>query len=97
FKDDAAAAAVFNRALHAFTTRGAGPAAKKLLDVAIEANKHVVPILLQRDPDLPKPGSYMLGSKEEAISYLGTAHMIWHGVPGAIEWLKKAALTKGRK
>ncbi len=97
FKDDAAAATRFNRALHAFTTKGAGPHAQKLLNEAIKTNKHVVPLLLQRDPELHKPGGYMLGSKEEALSYLATAHMIWWGAPGGIDWLKKSAPVKGRK
>jgi tetratricopeptide (TPR) repeat protein len=97
FKDDAAAATAFNRALYAFTSDGPGPKAKKMLDEAMRSNKHVLPLLLQNEPDLRHPSSYMLGSKEEAIAYLGIAHMIWHGVPGAIEWLKKVAPTKGRK
>ena len=97
YENDAAAATFFNRALHAFTTQGPGPQVKKLLDQAMERNAHVVPMLMERDPDLQRPGGYMLGSKEEALSYLSIAHMIWWGAPGAIDWLKKSAPVKGRK
>jgi len=95
FEDDGAGAAYFNRALYRFTKEGAGPQVQQALVKAMKANPHVVPILLQRAPDLPMVGSYMLGSKEEAYTYLNKAHMVWWGVPGAMDWLKKAVGKRG--
>lgn len=91
FSDDASAAAHFNRVLNLFTKHGPGPQALQALQVARSKNKFVVPLLLKSD--LPPYGvsGYTLGSEEEAIAYMDKAHMVWSGVPGAKDWLKRVA------
>lgn len=96
FNDDVASATYFNRVLYHFTKNGAGPKAQQALDEAVKANPHVVPLLLQRDPKLRIAPAFMLGSEEEAHSYMDKAHHIWWGVPGALDWLKKVAGKKGK-
>lgn len=91
YKDDVSAAAAFNRVLHLFKSQGPGPQALQALQAARATNKHVVPLLLKEDPELYAVDGYTLGSKEEAMSYLDKAHLVWSGVPGAKDWLKKVA------
>jgi tetratricopeptide (TPR) repeat protein len=80
----------FNRALAAFCTHGAGPAANKLLREAIAANPHVLPMLLAEEPPYEMPGMYSMGGPEEAITYSYHAWTPWLGAQGAHEWLRKA-------
>lgn len=91
FSDDASAAAHFNRVLNLFTKHGPGPQALQALNVARAKNKHVVPLLLKKDAPLYGVSGYTLGSEEEAIAYMDKAHLVWSGVPGAREWLKRVA------
>jgi tetratricopeptide (TPR) repeat protein len=91
YKDDVSAAAAFNRVLYLFKSQGPGPQALQALQAARAGNKHVVPLLLKQDPKLYAVDGYTLGSKEEAMSYLDKAHLVWSGVPGAKEWLKRVA------
>ncbi len=96
FSDDASAAAHFNRVLNQFTKHGPGPQALQALQVARSKNKYLVPMLLKSD--LPPYGvsGYTLGSEEEAIAYMDKAHMVWSGVPGAKDWLKRVAGKPGK-
>lgn len=91
FHDDVSAASAFNHALHLFAVQGAGPQALQALQAARAKNKHIVPLLLKKDPELYRSAGYMLGSEEEAMNYLDKAHMVWSGVPGAKDWLKRVA------
>jgi len=93
YKDDVSAAAAFNRVLYLFKSQGPGPQTLQALQAARTRNKHVVPLLLKQDPELYAVEGYTLGSKEEAMSYLDKAHLVWSGVPGAKEWLKRVAGT----
>lgn len=91
FSDDASAAAHFNRVLNLFTKHGPGPQALQALNVARAKNKHVVPLLLKKDAPLYRVSGYTISSEEEAIAYMDKAHLVWSGVPGAREWLKRVA------
>lgn len=91
FDDDASAAAYFNRVLNLFTLHGPGPQALQALQTARAQNKFIVPLLLKPDAPAYSVSGYTLGSKEEAIAYLDKAHMVWSGVPGAKDWLKRVA------
>lgn len=91
FEDDASAAAYFNRVLNLFTKHGPGPQALQALQIARTKNKHVVSMLLKKDPPPIRISGYTLGSEEEAIAYMDKAHLVWSGVPGAMDWLKRVA------
>lgn len=80
----------FNRALCAFASHGAGPAANKLLREAMAANPHVAPMLLAKDAPEGMPTMYARGSVEEAALYSFHAWVPWIGTEGAHEWLRKA-------
>lgn len=81
---------MFNRALCAFATHGAGPVANKLLCEAMVENPHVVPMLLAQDAPEGMPTMYAPGSMEEAALYSFHAWVPWIGAEGAHEWLRKA-------
>lgn len=91
YKDDASCAAHFNRVLYQFTKHGAGPQALRALQAARSRNKFVVPMLLKEEAPPFGVSGYTLGSKEEAIAYMDKAHIVWSGVPGAKDWLKRVA------
>lgn len=96
FKDDDSAAAYFNRVLNQFTKHGPGPQALQALQAARSRNKFVVPMLLNAEAPPYGVSGYTLGSKEEAIAYMDKAHMVWCGVPGAKDWLKRVAGKAGK-
>ena len=88
----------YAKALATFRREGDTPHARKLLQEAKKANKHVPDYVLGRKPLPPeRPGSYSLGSESEAILYAGAALPGWKATPGAIEWLKGTAASRKRK
>lgn len=88
--DDEAPSSLFSRALFEFRSEGEGPNADSLLRDAIDANRHVAKYLTgQRITPSESPGSYQLGSDEEACIYALNASGAWKSVPGAIAWLRK--------
>jgi tetratricopeptide (TPR) repeat protein len=96
FNDDPSAAAHFNRVLYLYTKHGPGPQALQALQVARAENKHVVPLLLKKDAPLYRVAGYTLGSEEEPITCMDKPHMVWSGVPGAKDWLKRVAGKPGK-
>jgi tetratricopeptide (TPR) repeat protein len=88
YPDECCAASCFNRALFTFATKGAGPAATKVLNAAIAENEHVVPMLIAPEPPNELPYSYTLGSKEEAFVYGYRGYVTWMSTPDAVDWLK---------
>ncbi|MHA7129816.1 tetratricopeptide repeat protein [Algoriphagus namhaensis] len=79
----------FNRALVCFSKEGPSPKANELMQEAVNQNGYVV-----RKLNGPKnrgilPDSYILGSKEEAVSYAAFAQDIWKQTKGALAWAKK--------
>lgn len=79
----------YSRALLLF--KKLGPGSKRTstqLDKAIECNQFVPQYLLGKTK-MPKqiPGSYSMGSKEEAVIYTDYALRAWKETPGALSWL----------
>lgn len=89
YKTDGGAQHAYNKALFLFKKHG--PESKmteKQIDCAIRENP-VIPKYLLGKLKMPKemPGSYSLGSREEAIIYANEALCAWKETPGALVWL----------
>ena len=82
----------FSKALHAYRTRGVVNASDDALRVALRANAHVAPMLLGKS-ELPDelPGSFTVGGRDEAATYVSSALSMWFETPGAIDWLARVA------
>jgi len=91
YADDISATVLFNRVLVTFRRKGDGKAAKKRLAEALECNRHVPDLLLDRI-EMPDelPAGYRLGSVEEAIYYFLESDEAWQQTPGALDWLADA-------
>jgi tetratricopeptide (TPR) repeat protein len=91
FKEDSSAPWVYGRALHLFRSAGATRTAAAALRKAVKLNPHV-PAYLLGDRKLPKelPGYVGWGDEDEAVVYVDASMPQWRGVPGAVEWLRKA-------
>jgi len=76
-------------ALVAFLKQGDSPESRKLLQKALEHNRHVVPYLLG-EKRLPKhlPEYVGFGDKNEAILYAAEFGIGWLDAKGAISWLR---------
>ena len=68
--DDATAFCAFNRALHAFRTKGDTENARALLREANTVNPYVVPKLLSRNTQPTRPQYYGIGDDSEAQHYI---------------------------
>ena len=90
YDEDAGAALAYSKALAAFRRQGASLEAEHLLDVAREANPHVVGFLTGRNV-LPKqlPDYVVFGDESEAVEYTVGAAALWTSVPGALAWLER--------
>ena len=89
YPDDSMCGTLYNRALMAFNSEPSDrKKADALLKGAIKRNPHVVDLLLG-DDEPPTPGSYTLGSAEEAASFARYAWATWLALPDALEWLKE--------
>jgi len=89
YKEDFGTQYSYNRALLLF--KKFGPESKRAssqLEKAIERNLFVPRHLLGKTK-MPKqiPGSYSMGSREEAIIYTDDALRAWKETPGALSWL----------
>ena len=91
YADDLSTASLFNRVLITFRLKGGGKAAGKLLAVALESNRHVPDLLLDRleVPD-ELPNGYSLGGVDEAVFYFLEAEEAWSETAGALDWLADA-------
>ncbi len=89
YKEDFSTQYCYNRALLYFKKHGIeSKKATTQLKKAFEKNE-LVPKYLLGKIKLPKqiPGSYSMGSKEEAIIYTDDAQRAWKETPGALSWL----------
>jgi hypothetical protein len=79
----------FNDALAAFMEKGGKHSSNDQLAVAAKINPYIIPMLLHEVPPAGIPGSYMLGSPEEAQIYASDAWHLWREIPGALAWLRE--------
>ncbi|HLY55732.1 MAG TPA: hypothetical protein VKS60_09255, partial [Stellaceae bacterium] len=88
YKDDGGTEWAWPAALAVFRRRGDGPASRRALARAVQANRHVAPLLLKRKR-LPKrrPPYVTLGGSDEAAAYVEAAMISWTSTLGAMEWL----------
>jgi len=92
YPDDMLAEWAYGKALLTFRREGDTPAARRVLQSAIKANRHVPRVLVNEEP--PRGGLPPLfepGSEDEAESCAHDLHSLWHGTPGAVAWLKRVA------
>jgi len=89
YEDDGFASMAYTAALLAFSKYGSTEKTDKILERAIETNKHVVHYLLGTKK-LPKylPEAISFGSEEEAQEYLNDNLSIWQETERAIDWVK---------
>lgn len=97
YKDDQGASMSFNRALFAFKTEGSSSNSNGLLNRAIRANKHIIPKLISKTPQLEIPEVYGVGDIDEAKYYTFFARKIWHETDRAIDWVKRETKRPGLK
>jgi tetratricopeptide (TPR) repeat protein len=98
YKDDIAADWVYTWALVNFRT-GRRAEAKGVVARALDTNVHVPAALaLAVEPDeLPAVGDAIaFGGVDEAVVYAENFGEVWHGTPGAIEWLQREAAKSRR-
>jgi hypothetical protein len=100
--DDPQATWAYTRALLAFRRGGDTPESRQSLKTAEQRNKFITRFLLGEEP-IPDelPDSYSLGSRHEAICYIGNALCAWKSTPGAITWVRRVVrqskITAGKK
>ena len=93
FKDDGSIMFYFPKALYKFTQLGDCKESITALKIAKAGNGYVVPMLLETYPPEEYADSYMMGSKEEAISYLHFGWRSWGwATDDAKNWLRKNRL-----
>ena len=90
YAGDGTAAWTYTEALAAFRNTGDTGRSRRRLARAIQANRHVPPLLLGR-PKLPRSShDYMtMGGKDEAIEYVREFGSGWERTPGAVAWLRE--------
>jgi len=89
--DEDTAAWAYARVLLAFRMEGAGASSTKLLQQAVKTNRYVPKYLLgNSEMPVSLPGSYSLGSEEEAAICAAELMGAWNDTPGASKWLKAA-------
>jgi tetratricopeptide (TPR) repeat protein len=89
YADEGSAAWAYTRALLAFRLNGDTPEARRLLEEAKEANRHVPDYILDRKfPPPERPGSYNPGDDSEALHYIGSCLAGWVATLGAVAWLR---------
>ena len=91
YHEDSSSFALFNRALFAFKTNGAGENTNKKLKKALDHNHFVARKLTSKGAVNQLPHAYQIGSIEEADYYVHFARPIWHKTFGSLAWLKKNA------
>lgn len=88
YPDDAAAAWLYGRALHAFRSEGDKGHARSWRTRAKKENRHVAAYLVGRKP-LPNtlPDLIGVGDEREAILCAAEQMEVWRKTPGALAWL----------
>ena len=94
YHDDGAAEWAYSEALLAFRCSGESGAANRALARALEANRHV-PAYLSGKKRIPLhlPDALSPGREDEAVDYAAAALQVWRVTPGALDWLRRQALT----
>jgi tetratricopeptide (TPR) repeat protein len=93
YLDDPSAEWRYGAALNAFRRHGDSPESRRLLDLALRANPHVVEYLLEPDEAPASPESYSFGSAGEAASCADAMLEAFEAVPGSLEWLRRRGTT----
>jgi tetratricopeptide (TPR) repeat protein len=89
YPDDGLATWAYTKALLAFRRGGDTPEARRLVEEAKEANRHVPAYLLERKfPEPERAGYYSPGDENEALYYVRDFLLAWRSTPGAIAWLR---------
>ena len=103
YEEDRAALMAFPRALLQFRREGDSLEARRLLKLALKANRFV-PGMLLRTRRVPPPSNlYSMGSEEEAGLYVLLSMDTWRKTPGALDWLRertakpRPSKARGRK
>ena len=98
YGDEPSAQWQYGWALSAFRRQGNHADARRRLQSALRANRHVPGYLLSdSEPDGPVPGSYAVHSREEAVVCVDELGDAWRATPGALEWLATHARGKRRR
>jgi tetratricopeptide (TPR) repeat protein len=93
YEEDRTALMAFPRALLQFRREGDSLEARRLLKLALKANRFVSGMLL-RTRRVPPPSSlYSMGSEEEAGLYVLLSMDTWRKTPGALDWLRERTVT----
>jgi len=95
YHQDVSAIWPYCRALLAFRSQGDTPASRTLLAAAVKANPHVPKCVLGQAELSDWPGSYSLGSEEEAVFCAAQIGGAWEASAGALEWLTAKANSPG--
>jgi tetratricopeptide (TPR) repeat protein len=98
YPEDGMALWPWTRALLAFRAEGEGDEARALLDIAIAANPHVLPLLIGTKR-MPKRQAayYSWGDPREAQVVMEELGAAWMLTPGAIAWLNSTQPAKPRR
>lgn len=90
YEGDASAEWGYASALLAYRQEGDSPRARKMLDEAMETNRHVPDYLVGNKP-VPRqlPPYVSFGGEDEAVSYAAGSLPAWKDTPGAVSWLRK--------
>lgn len=89
FKDEGTAQFNYNKTLYYFKKYGSeSKKAITQLNKSVDRNKFIPSYIIGKIK-MPSqiPGSYSMGSEEEAIIYADEAFQVWIQTPGAIDWL----------
>ena len=95
YKDDCSGAWAWSRALLRFREKGDTAAARKALDQAMAANRHVPGYLLAVKKLPPPPPFISLGDDDEAIAYANDAGAAWAAAAGSLDWLATTLAGRG--
>ena len=91
YEDDGMACWVWSKALMAYIEHGPGKKANACLEAAIDANPHIPPLLLRREPlPMEQPEYVGLGDPAEAAAYVISYLEVWQQTDGALRWLSKS-------
>ncbi len=93
YEEDRTASMAFPRALLQFRREGDSLEARRLLKLALKANRFVPGMLLRTRRVPPPPGMYSMGSEEEAGLYVLLSMDTWGKTPGALDWLRERTVT----
>jgi len=95
YEDDPSAVWQYGWALWAFRRDGDSQLARERLRGALRANRHVPRYLTGKaEWPVPLPGSYALGSEEEAVTCADELGNAWRATPGAEHWLNAVKAKK---